>query len=168
MKINTIIVHLSARFLKLYMESSSFWIGQRETVDCIRCYSQIYFAICMGHAWNWVYWNRCLKTFPSMCDSPHLRAGCTLQLGSGNLADSVILVTKTWLAIRGGQIPRISTKSWGLVWLLPNNISNTANTASGYGVRTQRWQSRIALLDRSSTPLPLVLVRRAVVLFICV
>jgi len=48
--INTIIVHLSARFLKLYVESSSFWIGQRETVDCIRCYSQIYFAICMGHA----------------------------------------------------------------------------------------------------------------------
>ncbi|MGY8766636.1 MAG: hypothetical protein ACKVI5_07225 [Nitrospinaceae bacterium] len=50
MKINTIIVHLSARFLKLYVESSSFWIGQRETVDRIRCYSQIYFAIRMGHA----------------------------------------------------------------------------------------------------------------------
>ena len=87
MKINTIIVHLSARFLKLYVESSSFWIGQRETVDCIRCYSQIYFAICMGHAWNWVHWNRCLKTFPSMCDSPHLRAGCTLKHGSGSLMD---------------------------------------------------------------------------------
>jgi hypothetical protein len=25
------------------------------------------------------------NTFPSMCDSPYLRAGCTLQLGSGNL-----------------------------------------------------------------------------------
>jgi hypothetical protein len=77
MKINTIIVHLGAHFLKLYVESSSFWIGQRETVDCIRCYSQIYFAICMGHAWNWVHWNYCLETFPSMCDSPHLRPGCS-------------------------------------------------------------------------------------------
>ena len=67
------------------MESSSFWMGQRETVDRIRCYSQIYFAIRMGHAWNWVHWNRCLKTFPSMCDSPHLRAGRTLKHGSGNL-----------------------------------------------------------------------------------
>ena len=89
MKINTIIVHLSAHFLKLYVESSSFWIGQRETVDRIRCYSQIYFAICMGHAWIWVHWNRYIKTFPSMCDSPHLRAGCTLKHGSGNLMDWV-------------------------------------------------------------------------------
>jgi hypothetical protein len=29
-------------------------MGQRETVDRIRCYLQIYFAICTGHAWNWV------------------------------------------------------------------------------------------------------------------
>jgi hypothetical protein len=40
----------NAAFLKLYVESKNFWIGKRETVDRIRCYSQIYFAICMGHA----------------------------------------------------------------------------------------------------------------------
>ena len=31
-------------------------------------------------------------TFPSMCDSPHLRAGCTLKHGSGSLMDPM----STW------------------------------------------------------------------------
>lgn len=137
MKINTIIVHLSARFLKLYVESSSFWIGQRETVDRIRCYSQIYFAICMGHAWNWVHWNRCLKTFPSMCDSPHLRAGCTLKHGSGSLMDP--MSTQTAAVHDGARAsPGSGTSRSDSSCVIWNFLSEISARLKVYGHRKQR------------------------------
>ena len=40
-----------------------------------------------------------IETFPSMCDSPHLHAGCTLKHGSGSLMDpmsTAIVITQDY------------------------------------------------------------------------
>ena len=86
MEINIIIVHLSAAFLKLYVESSNSGSGnaKRSTIfDIIHRFILLL-------AWDMPEigfvgtvvsrrFHRCVIVLS-------LRAGCTLQLGSGNLA----------------------------------------------------------------------------------
>ena len=45
-----------------------------------------------------------VSTFPSMCDSPHLRAGCTLKHGSGSLMDPMSTQYSVFLTVTDPSI----------------------------------------------------------------